>query len=512
MWVVIFALTAAIAWGWAFPLIKVGFSAFGITADMTGSKMLFAGIRFAVAGLIVLSLARSNGRSFKTGKASDWWFLLAFALMNTTLHYFFFYVGMSHSEGSRAAILNSLSTFLVVLLACACFKSDKLTSQKILGCAIGFSGILALNLGGAESGQFTWLGDGMIILNAICSARSLRWMAIRWSAYPSAMMVAVCTNFAVLSSKQPGMDDETQAGELYLDSLAVLPEYRCQGIARKLLLATKKRANRLGLPCVGLLVDKGNPVGEALYTSVGFQYLNDNQWGGHPMKQSFIQRTTGFGFGIFIMTMLPFLMPSYGEATTLSGLLAITTSAAIVWRLRSYVTWQRLWPILLTFIIVSTVAIFALTRIEDHILRRILGIALILISIYFMLFSKRIKLPTTKKVQVGAGTLSGLMGGFFGMQGPPAVLYFIQSEPTKEHYMAMAQTYFLIGNLMMTGVRAYNGFFTTTVAVDYLYGLGGVIIGTILGAYVFKHIPNRIFRYIVYAYICISGVIILMTN
>ena len=128
---------------------------------------------------------------------------------------------------------------------------------------------------------------------------------------------------------------------------------------------------------------------------------------------SFIQRTTGFGFGIFIMTMLPFLMPTYGEATTLSGLLAITTSAAIVWRLRNYVTWQRLWPILLTFIIVSTIAIFALTRIEDHILRRILGVALILISIYFMLFSTRIKLPTTKKVQVGAGALSGLMGGFF---------------------------------------------------------------------------------------------------
>ena len=169
-WVVVFALTAAIAWGWAFPLIKVGFSAFGITADMTGSKMLFAGIRFAAAGLIVLSVARSNGRSFTTSKLIDWRFILAFALMNTTLHYFFFYVGMSHSEGSRAVILNSLSTFLVVLLACACFKSDKLTSRKILGCIIGFSGILALNLGGAESGHFTWLGDGMIILNAICGA------------------------------------------------------------------------------------------------------------------------------------------------------------------------------------------------------------------------------------------------------------------------------------------------------------------------------------------------------
>ena len=172
VWVVVFALTAAIAWGWAFPLIKVGFSAFGITTDMTGSKMLFAGIRFAAAGTIVLSLARSNGRSFKTSCIADWRFILAFSLMNTTLHYFFFYVGMSHSEGSRAAILNSLSTFLVVLLACVCFKSDKLTSRKIVGCSVGFGGILALNLGGADSGQFTMMGDGMIILNAFCGAIS----------------------------------------------------------------------------------------------------------------------------------------------------------------------------------------------------------------------------------------------------------------------------------------------------------------------------------------------------
>jgi DNA-3-methyladenine glycosylase I len=87
-----------------------------------------------------------------------------------------------------------------------------------------------------------------------------------------------------LGKDHSGMDDETQAGELYLDSLAVLPEYRRRGIARQLLMATKQRANRLGLPCVGLLVDKDNPVGEALYASVGFHYVNDSQWGGHPMK------------------------------------------------------------------------------------------------------------------------------------------------------------------------------------------------------------------------------------
>ena len=80
------------------------------------------------------------------------------------------------------------------------------------------------------------------------------------------------------------MDDETQKGELYLDSLAVLPDYRRQGIAQRLLKATKEKADQMGLPCVGLLVDKGNPTGEAFYATAGFRYANDNQWGGHPMK------------------------------------------------------------------------------------------------------------------------------------------------------------------------------------------------------------------------------------
>ena len=42
-WVAIFAFTAAFAWGWAYPLIKLGFVEFGIASDQTGSNMLFAG-------------------------------------------------------------------------------------------------------------------------------------------------------------------------------------------------------------------------------------------------------------------------------------------------------------------------------------------------------------------------------------------------------------------------------------------------------------------------------------
>jgi len=80
------------------------------------------------------------------------------------------------------------------------------------------------------------------------------------------------------------MDDETQAGELYLDSLAVLDNYRGRGIATRLLQLTIEKARQLGIPATGLLVDQGNPRAEQLYRRVGFQCVGEATWGGHPMR------------------------------------------------------------------------------------------------------------------------------------------------------------------------------------------------------------------------------------
>lgn len=170
VWVTLFALTAAIAWGWAYPLIKLGMTEFSITPDMTGSKMLFAGIRFSLSGLIILVMARVARRDFHVSHNADWLYILAFSLFNTTLHYACFYFGLSHSEGSRAALLNSMSVFLVVIFACVFFKTDSMTVRKAVGCVLGAVGIVSLNVGGNVGGEFTFWGDGMIMLNALCGA------------------------------------------------------------------------------------------------------------------------------------------------------------------------------------------------------------------------------------------------------------------------------------------------------------------------------------------------------
>ena len=228
---------------------------------------------------------------------------------------------------------------------------------------------------------------------------------------------------------------------------------------------------------------------------------------------SFVQRTIGFGFGIFIMTALPFLMPSYAEAVTLSGLLSLTSATVVMFQYIRYVNWKRLLPILAAFAIFSTLAINLLDRIEGPAMRRILGIMLIILSLYFSFFKDKLQkfIRPTAGWQLGTGSASGIMGGLFGMHGPPVVLYLIVSEPDKDHYMGMIQTYAVITNIVMLAVRAINGYVTPVVGVTYLYSLGGLALGVLAGNWAFRLIPNKLFTYIVYAYIGISGAIIFLT-
>lgn len=224
---------------------------------------------------------------------------------------------------------------------------------------------------------------------------------------------------------------------------------------------------------------------------------------------SFIQRVSGFGFGIFVMTMLPYLLPSYGEATALSGMLAGSMSVVVAFRMRRHIVWKEVLPILAVFTVISFFAVGAVANVDDKLLKHVLGGILIAISVYFFFISEKIRLKATYFVQVVLGIVSGIMGGLFAMQGPPAVLYFLASCETKEKYIAHSQAYFALGNIMMTCFRAGNGFVTPSVGIAYGCGIVGVIIGTAIGGKVFKKIPHKVLKKIVYVYMAVSGVVAL---
>lgn len=222
---------------------------------------------------------------------------------------------------------------------------------------------------------------------------------------------------------------------------------------------------------------------------------------------AFVQRVTGFGFGIFIMTLLPHIMPSYGEATALSGMLALLSSAVTAAKCFRDVPWKKMVIILAAFLIVSFFSVKTVSHIDSGILRKVLGITLIAISIYFFLANGRIRLRPSPGTQLAMGGISGIMGGLFAMQGPPAVIYFISCSDTKEEYIALTQWYFVIGNLMMTFFRAGNGFVTGTVGRALIIAVPAAFAGLYIGRKVYDRMPIEAIRKAVYGFIAIAGLI-----
>lgn len=141
-------------------------------------------------------------------------------------------------------------------------------------------------------------------------------------------------------------------------------------------------------------------------------------------------------------------------------------------------------------------------------LKKGLGLVLILIALYSLLFDGKLHIsPESKWVQAIIGALSGITGGMFAMPGPPVVLYCIEAFHDKKEYIASIQTVFLISNCFYLLFRIKAGFFTTDLIGLWAIGLIGVGLGIFVGAKLFNKISGPMLRKIVYSMMLLSGVI-----
>lgn len=167
------AIFCCALWGSAFPCIKIGYSLFVIESGDWASQILFAGLRFSVAGVLTIVLGSALSKRLLYFKRNSIGYVGALALFQTVLQYVFFYIGLANTTGTKGSIINSAGTFFAVLLACLAFKDEKLSAQKLVGCAIGFAGTVIINLSSASHQEgFSFLGDSFVLLSALSYAVS----------------------------------------------------------------------------------------------------------------------------------------------------------------------------------------------------------------------------------------------------------------------------------------------------------------------------------------------------
>ena len=225
---------------------------------------------------------------------------------------------------------------------------------------------------------------------------------------------------------------------------------------------------------------------------------------------SYIQSTTGFGFGIFAMIFLPSVL-LYTEANVLSTMLSILTSALVCVSTFKNINWRNLFFPLLGSLAATQLAVNFIKVQKSQTLTLLLGIALLVLSIYFFFFSGKIKINPTWYAGLIAGIVSGIMSGMFAIGGPPVVIYYLHSEKDTDDYLATISAYFVFSGIISVAAKARAGFITPNVWIGFAVGLLGMLVGAFVGKLTRDKANATAIKKAVYAVMALSGIVNIAT-
>lgn len=165
------AVACCLLWGSAFPCIKIGYGLLAIDGEDAISQILFAGYRFTIAGIMVIVIGSIMQRRFLKPDRKSLPLAIKLGMVQTVLQYLFFYLGLAHTSGVRGSIITASNVFISIFLSALVF-GERLTIRKLVGCGIGFAGVVAINLGGDLGGAVSLGGEGFMLIAAGAAALS----------------------------------------------------------------------------------------------------------------------------------------------------------------------------------------------------------------------------------------------------------------------------------------------------------------------------------------------------
>lgn len=171
--VVALAILVNMLWGSAIPFINLGYRLFNITSDATATQILFAGIRFFLAGFLTILFTSIPQKKLMRPQRRNWYMVPAQSMLQTIIQYLFFYMGLARTPSVKSAIIQGLNAFVAILVACYLFRSEKMNRMKWIGGLLGIAGIVVVNLDGSSlGGGMTMAGEGFLIISMVTGACS----------------------------------------------------------------------------------------------------------------------------------------------------------------------------------------------------------------------------------------------------------------------------------------------------------------------------------------------------
>ena len=156
-------------WGSALPVIKATYRIMEVSSDDVGAKLLVAGIRFFLGGVMALGYYALLNRG-KPMQKPNWKYIIMLGLLQTSFQYIFYYMGLAHTLGVKAAVIQASNAFFIVIISAMVIKGDRLTVRRLVSLAIGTAGIVVANFQAGSFSGFKMTGEGFLVLAALFSA------------------------------------------------------------------------------------------------------------------------------------------------------------------------------------------------------------------------------------------------------------------------------------------------------------------------------------------------------
>ena len=222
------------------------------------------------------------------------------------------------------------------------------------------------------------------------------------------------------------------------------------------------------------------------------------------LAAAFVQSTTGFGFAIFCMAVLPGFIP-YPSAQLIAVIMSFVGNLCIVLNKRRYIRWDQL-PLPMLFGALGTVSgLLIIKNSAPEVYRRLLGVFLCLLAVWFLFFNHKVRIRGNARNGALVGALSGVCGGVFSINGPPMVIYYLSVLPDMDAYRATIQTYFLAMNTVNIGCRLAFDLVPEGSLTVLLLAAPMVLLGNFAGVRLAEKIDTKKMKTAIYLFLAVSG-------
>lgn len=219
------------------------------------------------------------------------------------------------------------------------------------------------------------------------------------------------------------------------------------------------------------------------------------------------QGLTGFGAGIILMIYLPYLF-NLPQSAGIVGAISISLCILMTYKYRTYLHLKKVILPYLLFLIICSTSILLSTLVNDSLLKKCLGLFLIILSIYYLFFNKIRK--TSQTFDIFCIITSAICDGLFGIGGPLMVIYFKNKTNTIQEYLGNMHLFLLINCIYNTCLRSYKGILLPKHLPYIFIGMLGIMTGSLIAKKLINCIDEKTVNQMTYILIGISGILNLL--